>query len=194
MTLPTFRYFAALLAFACCLAALTVIGRASGNEESPTLRVLRAVPVHTMDRKEDEPPARRDARLRVMADAIDGAAKDRVVRAALIVLARRESGLAAYVYEGRCADGPPGEQCDDGKATGPWQLHATDDGPVPESIDEQAAMAASVWRFGRKRCRRMVPDELAGAFASYGSGGKCSPSKSSKARAQETRAMVGRLW
>ncbi len=195
MTRADFTYFTACLAFVCSLVALTFFGVARGDDETPTLRVLRAMPVHYWDKHEEESPERRDERLRVMASAIDEAAKDRLVRAALIVLARRESGLAAYVYEDRCSDGEHGEfECDSGLAKGPWQLHATDNGPVPDSIAKQAKMAAAVWRFGRKRCRRMVSDELVGAFASYGSGGKCAPGKSSKARANETRAVVRRLW
>lgn len=177
-------------------ALISLAGLAHGAGESPTLRALRAIPVHTMDIKEEEPQEHRDKRLRVIAEAIDEAANEPLVRAALIVLARRESGLAAYVYENRCEDGPRGEaECDSGKATGPFQLHTNRNHPeIPESIRKQAEIAASLWRFGRKRCRRVVNDELAGAFASYGSGGKCAPSKSSKSRARETRAVAGRLW
>lgn len=195
MTRNEFRCFAAALALACSLVALTIIGTAQGSDgETPTLRVLRGMPVHNWDTHEGESEERRNERLRVMAKAIDGASNERIVRAALLVLARRESGLAAYVYEDRCSDGPAGElECDRGKANGPWQLWPTKRQPVPKSIAGQAKLAAKLWRFGRSRCRQMVDDEVEGAFSSYGSGGKCAPGNSSEARAAETRRIVGRL-
>lgn len=195
MTRADFTSFAALFALACSLVALTLFGVARGDDETPTLRVLRAIPVHYWDKHEGESLERRDERLREMASAIDEASKYRIVRGALIVLARRESGLASYVYEDRCSDGPAGKlECDHGRAVGPFQTWPTKRQPVPDDIKGRTELAASLWRFGRKRCRRMVEDDLVGAFSSYGSGGRCSPTKNAKSRAAETRAIVRRLW
>lgn len=41
----------------------------------------------------------------------------------LATQAYSETTLAKYVIEGRCADGPPGIRCDEGRATTEWQAH-----------------------------------------------------------------------
>lgn len=157
-----------------------------------TRGALRAFPVHVTDR--DEPGESREARLERVAEAIDSATEDPLERAALLTLARYESGLARYVQEGRCADGPRGSrECDSGRSVGLFQLRPNANHPeVPESLGGQAAMALRLWRGARVRCRSSVPDELAGAFSAYGTGGGCGASWA-KGRAEHLRRLRARL-
>lgn len=174
-------------------AVLCVAAVALGSEPSPTLRALESMPVHVTDR--DEPEEKRSRRLREIADAIDSATEDRLERAVLLTLVRYESGAAAYVHEGRCSDGPRGErECDHGRAVGHWQLHASERYPeIPDSIEEQARIAVTLWRGARSRCRGSVTDDIAGAFAAYGTGGKCAPVAWAQHRADYARRLAGRL-
>lgn len=161
----------------------------AGEGKSRTREVIAGWPVHVTDAGENA--AVREERLTAIARAIDLATSDMTERAALLTLVRNESGAAAYVYEGRCSDGPRGQrECDSGRATGVWQIH----GEVPDSVVEQAELALSIWRSHRTRCRKVLADELVGAFAGYGTGGKCAPEAWAVRRAEETRRVARRLW
>lgn len=187
-----FRATLALIAVSAGLAALAFAGLAYGAERG-TLAVLRGFPVHFTDR--DESPEKRDARLAEVASAIDAVTENPVERAALLTLARHESGLASYVHENRCAEGPRGDkECDRGNSKGIFQLKPNANHPtIPDSTLEQADIALRLWRGGRASCARVVHDDLAAAFNFYGTGGSCAPSKWSKARADMTRRIAGRL-
>lgn len=181
------------------LALVGLSGRAGAIEQtepaaevSPTLAALLQLPAHVTDL--DEPEADRLARLSLIADAIDAATDDQLVRAALVVLAWHETRLARYVHEERCSDGPRGaRECDSGRARGLWQIHDAPEWSVPDSIEAQAALAARLWRGYRHRCRIDSRDDIAGAFVGYGTGGKCAPTKWAAKRAAHTRAVSGRL-
>jgi hypothetical protein len=182
----------ALVALCCVWASVTGLALSCATEAHAdgdrTFAALQSFPVHTSDR--DEPEEKRRKRLREIAAAVDGATTDRPERAALLTLVLFESHAAAYVHEGRCSDGPRGAlECDSGLAKGHFQLH----GDVPDSLDEQAVKALSLWRFGLTRCRRAHPDPIAGAFQSFGTGGKCSPSAWSSRRADMMRRLTGKL-
>jgi hypothetical protein len=154
----------------------------------PTLKVLMSFPVHVTDRNEDK--GERIHRLAQIAKAIDAASESTRDRAALLTLARFESNLARYVEQSRCSDGPRGPlECDSGRATGLWQIH----GEVPADLAGQAALAIRIWRFGLTRCGGAAKDDFTGAFASYGSGGKCAPSGQSAKRAEYMRGVWGKL-
>lgn len=183
----------ALVGACTAITACAFVGLAHGAQERGTLAVLRSMPVHVTDR--GEAPEKRNERLSDIASAVDAVTESPTERAALLTIARFESHLAAYVFEGRCSDGPGGsKECDSGRAVGVFQLHPNANHPViPASVFEQADIALRLWRGGRESCRRVVSDELQGAFDAYGTGGKCAPSKWSKARAEHLRAIQGRL-
>ena len=66
--------------------------------------------------------------------------------------------LARYVLEDRCKDGPPGARCDEGYATGPWQVHRwcrkawNQTRSRAERLEAGARCALSAARAGRKAC------------------------------------------
>lgn len=87
-----------------------------------------------------------------------------------------ETRLASYVLEERCAEGPPGARCDEGAATGPWQVHRWCAGAwVAESSRTErftagAQCALQLYRWGRREC-----GTAAGGFAYQRHAGECSP-------------------
>ena len=178
----------ALCAIAAALSSLALAGLARGNGGG-VLGVLSSQPTHWSDRDAD--PSTILASRSELAEAIDAASTEPSDRAALTTLAIHESRLALYVLQGRCADGPKGA-CDNGRAFGPWQLHATRDVPViPEAIDEQAVIALKRWRSHRKRC---LVHGAAGAFTGYGTGGWCGPAKWARERVATLARVEARLW
>jgi hypothetical protein len=167
-------------------------------ESSRTYDLLLSFQPHFTDA--DEPEGLRKTRMRRIADAIDRATeKDGWVnweaRRALVTLAKHESHLARYVYENRCAEGPRKEkECDGGKATGIFQIHANDNNPkIPLDVESQAVIAAKLWWGSYHRCLRGAPDPFAAAYAAYGSGGWCAATKWAESRAAYHRAISGKL-
>ncbi len=176
----------------CLLVALSATLSLRALAVPSTFGVLSSFPVHHTDR--DEPEEARARRVGAVASAIDQATDDPTERAALATLVRFEAGLARYVQEGRCSDGPRGKhECDSGRSIGLFQLRPNDNFPtVPSDLEGQAVMALRIWRGARVRCRSSVPDELAGAFSQYGSGNSCGHSWA-EARASHVRKIRGRL-
>jgi hypothetical protein len=117
----------------------------------------------------------RSAMLEPVAAAIVGAAGSPFEAAVLTATAWHECGLASYVLDDRCEDGPDGARCDNGRARGPWQIHkapcpALHELPLrsPERFDVGARCALRVWRGARYRCRGKHPaGDIAGAFSGY---------------------------
>lgn len=181
------------LVLACAIISALAFARLAFGAERGTLAVLRSFPVHITDRGES--PEKRERRLVEIAEAIDAVTNDATEKAALVTIARFESGLAAYVFDGRCSDGPRKDrECDSGRARGIFQIHPNEKHPeIPASVEEQADIALRLWRGGRASCARVVSDSVAGAFAYYGTGGKCAPSEWSNERAKHLRSIVGRL-
>jgi len=115
------------------------------------LAAMLALTQAALDRG-DTVAARRDL-YRPTAAAIADVARSPEEAAALVAVAYGETRLARYVLEGRCLDGPVGQQCDKGRdgkprARGPWQVWGWcveawrhPDGS-PESIRGGAACAA----------------------------------------------------
>lgn len=173
--------------------ALRCAGITHAGDKDPTLTVLESFPRHDTDTSEDD--TKRFGRIREIAAAINMATDDATERAALAVLAKRESGLAAYVYEDRCSDGPrKHRECDRGRARGVWQLHANSDHPeIPSDVYDQAKIAVKLWRGHRYRCASLNTDQLAGAFAGYATGKACSWGGAAS-RARETRRIAAQLW
>jgi hypothetical protein len=85
------------------------------------LRVLLSLAVWHQDA--DLSPDARSALYRPVAEAICRVSRTTQEQAWLAAQAYSETTLAAYVIEGRCADGPPGIRCDEGRATTEWQVH-----------------------------------------------------------------------
>jgi hypothetical protein len=181
-----------LLALAPALFALSV----ARGEEPPrkwlTLSVIKNSELsHTDDSEEIK---KQDARLFDIATAIDTATTDKMERAVLITIAVHETHLASYVYEGRCSDGPRGKyECDEGRAFGPWQLHAAPLVPVPVTTTGQAARALALYRYAHNRCKSVTNDAISAGLAHYGRGNSCGSTPSSDKRAKYARSIVGRL-
>lgn len=179
--------FLGLLVVLAMLMSWALGGLAYGN--GGVLSVLRGQPTHWSDRKAD--PEVVGASRVELAAAIISATDDVGEQAALATLAIRESGLALFVIQGRCGDGPKGS-CDFGKATGPWQLHASRDEPViPSDLASQARIALKRWRTHRKRC---AAHGLAGAFQGFGSGFRCEPKKWARDRETLMKRIEAMLW
>lgn len=188
------KAFALMFCISFTLTVLALAGLSYGADTvTPVRRILNAMPVHVTD--QGEAPETRAARLDAIEGAIIEATQVPIERAALLTIARGESHLSAYVFEHRCADGPAGaRECDSGRAKGVFQLHANRLYPeIPDDVGAQARIAIAQWRCGLNRCAHQVPDNVAGAFDSYGTGGKCAPSEMGKSRAAEARRYAGRL-
>jgi hypothetical protein len=125
------------------------------------MAVLLSFPVHHTDRT--EAAERRTERIRLIAAAIVQTTNDPAMQAALASVAVHESGLAGYVQNGRCSEGP--HNCDKGKARGPWQVWSW---CKAQDLDGEAACAKRLLAFSFKRCGSYEK-----AFGSYGSGGTC---------------------
>jgi hypothetical protein len=134
------------------------------------LSLLVALAPHTTDRDRGETRVERAARLEPVASEMIAATRgDRQLLAAMLVLGDEESHWAAYVTEGRCHEGPPGQRCDVGLARGPWQLHRRTcprawehPSGSAQSLHEEARCAAALLRYGRRKC-----GSWAGAFGVY---------------------------
>ncbi|HEX7671403.1 MAG TPA: hypothetical protein VF395_17540 [Polyangiaceae bacterium] len=119
-------------------------------------------------------PEGRETLYRPVAEAIAEVARTNVEASMLLALAFHESGLARFVIEGRCADGPPGQRCDGGRARGVFQLHESacreawklEDGSVP-SIRAEARCAIRLLRWNADRGKDHTPSRLHAAFAGY---------------------------
>lgn len=102
-----------------------------------------------------------------VAKAIVNVTDDHREQVFLVIQAWFESAFARYVLEDRCHHGPPGGRCDDGTATGPWQVHRwcneAWDATIShlERLEGGARCALSLARSGRRRCR----GAMSGAFA-----------------------------
>lgn len=111
---------------------------------------------------------------RPVAVAICGATKDRRARVWAVAQSYAETKFARYVLEGRCSDGPDGERCDEGRATGPWQVQ----GWCVPAWAPKASRADRFWagarcalrgyRYGLHHC-----GTLEGAFAAQRGRGRC---------------------
>lgn len=148
------------------------------------LITLTSFPVWKYDRGDTEEERR--ALLEPTAAAIATVARETKdpthTAAILITLAQSETGLARFILEGRCKDGPPGIRCDWDPTTGrprargpfqvwgwckkAWSLPAASE----EGIAEGARCALSLLHRARKTCKR---SRWPGAFARY-RGQKCS--------------------
>ncbi len=100
--------------------------------------------------------------------------------AAVLTIFEHESHGARYVAEGRCLDGPKGQQCDPGKDGKPrartyWQLHR---GTCPvvwrtrpgSHIEIRYAVkcAITTWTIAKRRCSGRHPHSvIAGAYSGY---------------------------
>jgi hypothetical protein len=121
-----------------------------------------------------ENPEQRSVLYRPVTEAIAEAADTNAEASMLIALAFHESRLARFVIEGRCADGPPGQRCDGGKARGVFQLHQSacreawslEDGSVA-SIRAEARCAIRLLRFNASRGKNYARSRLHAAFAGY---------------------------
>lgn len=168
------------------LLAWALSGLAYGKET--TLAALERIPVHTSDREESGEIRR--ARLVTIADAVDRATSDPDERAWLIMTARYESGLAAFVTEDhpRCKDGQGG-RCDGGRAFGAWQIHRM---ARTESKAEQATTALRLFRAAARRCSRMGHGYWLGGISGYARGSSCTWEKAEE-RLESLRTIRGRL-
>jgi hypothetical protein len=123
-------------------------------------------------------PEQRSTLYRPVAEAIAEVAKTKSEASILVALAFHESGFARFVIEGRCAQGPPGQRCDGGKARGVFQLHEAacreawklKDGSV-ESIRAEARCAIGLLRWNAERGKDLTPTRVHAAFAGYAARG-----------------------
>jgi hypothetical protein len=138
------------------------------------LNVLLKTPRHTTDREETR--AAREARMAQLAQVIAAVSPTTAHAAFLVTVARHESTLARYIAEGRCSDGPKGQQCDGLRSRGYFQnrLVSCKKGWLapPGSHAELVEMArCSVRDLGRgwKQC-----GTAEGAFAAFNGSKSCS--------------------
>ncbi len=113
-------------------------------------------------------------------------------RAFLVAQAWHETKLARYVLEERCQDGPVGAQCDQGRATGPWQAHcreAHDAQTLEERYAAGAKCALRQWSYGLARCKG---DERSGFLAQHGGIVACSDGRYA-GRVRTMRRVLGLL-
>jgi len=166
-------------------------------------RVLAAMVVMpTWYQDLDETPEQRADLLRPAALAIANATDDRTEQAAMVALGWHESRWSRYVIEGRCADGPKGARCDNGRARSPWQVHAygicraawayaEDD---PRTLEAAASCAVRYLRGAKSRCAGQHPaGDWAGAFSQYGTGARCTRPKSAE-RVRTMQTVMLRLY
>jgi len=167
------------------------------------LAVLLGLPLWQGDR-DDTDEARR-ALLEPVAVAISAASDDRQVVAAVITQGLRESRYARAVIENRCHEMPAGSRCDEDdcgnpRARGPWHLwrvacpSAYEYGAgTQESLIEEAACIARLWRGGLRRCQGLHPDgDMAGAFAALRGGVSCQ-SRTAGERSRTMQTVMLRL-
>jgi hypothetical protein len=109
-----------------------------------------------------------------VAAAICASTENRKARVFLLAQSYAETKWARYVLEDRCQDGPEGERCDEGRATGPWQIHrycrkawSTQRSRVTR-FAAGARCALRGYHAGLHRCRC-----LEGAFAAQRGRGRC---------------------
>lgn len=160
--------------------------------ETAILAWLLAQPRHSTDI--DEPDDHRLTRMSFLAESIGIASNgSRTMAAALLMLAREESGLRRDVQEGQC----PPHLCDRGRARSPFQLHRPPSVPHEVwigwagaeygNVQAAAIQAASMLRAGAAKCRG-----IAGSFAYYATGGQCRYSAAEKREAM-TREIERRM-
>jgi hypothetical protein len=120
----------------------------------------------------------REARMRVVAQAIDtAAAGDRKLALLLVVLGESESHYARHIHEGQCR---PWE-CDRGKSVSPWQIrsgpwlsHEAWEGMRGADLaatTRAAQYVARSLRHGLRACKSSMPSPLHGAFSVTARGG-----------------------
>jgi hypothetical protein len=135
---------------------------------------LSKAPRHTTDR--DEEQHARDARMMQLATVVAIEAKTPEIAALLVTVARHESTLARYIAEGRCSDGPKGQQCDGLRSRGYFQnrLVSCKKGwfAPPGSHAELVEMARCSVRDLRRGWKQCGTAE--GAFAAFNGSRSCS--------------------
>lgn len=161
-----------------------------------------------------ETPVERRARLVEFADDVAGAAWERRemrspvwTAAALLTIAKHESHLAQYVWEGNCSNPPHNaDRCDPDKSGKPQSLtvfqlkrrSCPEAHRLPDGSREQhraaARCAARLFSAAHRRCKgRHAVSDLAGAFSGYGFGIDCTAARSA-ARASYMRTTSARIW
>jgi hypothetical protein len=157
--------------FVLALASIAVAGQPPRDPAQTVLAVMLRTQGWSGD-KGDTPAARRELYAPVAA-VIAEVGSTWEERAILFTLAHQETGLARYVLEGRCGDGPPDAQCDHGLARGPWQVlkwcreaWAAPDGSV-ESFRAGARCAIKMYRWGGVKCADQYDDLPTASFAGY---------------------------
>ncbi len=139
---------------------------------SPILAALLALPRYTFDPPESATD--RAARLAIVADAIASATRTSTEAATLVAIVKHEAAGSLLVQLGRCSELPRGQQCDNGKARGVFQLHreacraafALPEGSA-ESIFVEAQCAIRLLRWNAERGREHTLTPLHAAFCGY---------------------------
>lgn len=136
------------------------------------LVAMLELPHYVADRH--EPESVRAELLRPYAEEVSFQARTPEEAARVIAAGQHESGFARYVLEGRCAEGPPGQRCDDGKARGFAQLHlAACRDAHAQPVNTRLSIALEVrcvfrqLRAAEQRCAGRALTPLHGAFAGY---------------------------
>ena len=160
---------------------------------SALLAFLSAFPAYYLE----QPDATRPARLEMVAHEL--APYPRSVAIPLAYQMQRESGFAAYVWNG-CENPPKGApSCDKGKARGylqPWEVacraaYQYAPGTI-ESLREEVKCGARIWRNGLRRCDGRHPaGNIAGGFSAF-AGASCEWPGGAK-RATEYEATLQRF-
>lgn len=169
----------------CTLFVGSSIARTQGNNSAhPVFTVLMDLPRFIAQDKE-EPVEERADRLGILAPSIVKASKkyrprgtsERMMTAALMTIAYKETRLAKNVGIGRCDLMPKGQQCDSGKAKTYFQLWEVacpavhDENLTPgsqEEMDIAAECAARLLTSAYNRCHgKHEYGNWAGAFAGY---------------------------
>ena len=124
------------------------------------LAVALSFPPWYGDRR-DSTEARREL-YRPTVEAIVEETQNEKYQALLLAQAIEDTHLARYVLEGRCLDGPPGQQCDHGRSRGPFQVGRWC--PTGSLRDEAHCALRAAWG-GVARCREKALSPWHGAFA-----------------------------
>lgn len=136
-------------------------------------------------------PEQRIALYLPVAESIARVAKTDRQAALLIAQTFEDTGMARYVYEGRCKDGPRGARCDDGASQGPWQTSVR---YCPTTnLDEQARCAMKAAGGGVTRCGAYAKSRTHALFIGMAGSRVSCRWKAAEGRVATYRTVLARL-
>jgi hypothetical protein len=128
------------------------------------LTIALSFPPWYGDRGETE-EQRRELYRPTMAAIVEASNGKETHAALLLAQAIEETRLARYVLENRCADGPVGARCDNGRSRGAFQVGRWC--VANDSTGEARCALRAAW-YGASRCKERSLTPWHGAFAGLG--------------------------